>query len=142
MINPDKHIRKAFYNRLTAAGLQVFDTAVPKSYEPGPKYIIITNQTQVDDQLGRACTHRDCTIVLDLFVLQDLSYVSSAVMDDFYEQVMNLIDNTLQVENFQLHSIQRDGTPRNMPVNTGTLSILRKVITYRLRLKELTHVEP
>jgi hypothetical protein len=142
MINPDKHIRTAFYERLTAAGIKVYDSAIPKSVEAGDTYIVISNQTQLDDYLGRGCTHLDCTIVLDLTVLQDVSYISSSEMDDFYQQVMNLIDHTLEIAHFQLHSIQRDGTPRNLPVTTDTLSILRKIVTYRLRLKPLPVVEP
>ena len=141
MINPDKHIRKAFYTRLTSQGMQVFDKRVPKSYEPGAKYIVISSQTQVDDRLGRGCLHRDCTIVLDLFVLQDLSYVSSAVMDDYLEEVMNLIDSSLTIDHFTLHSLERDGTPRDLSFDTDTLSVLRKVVTYRLRLKDNPQAE-
>lgn len=142
MINPDKHIRKAFYERLTSAGLKVYDKRVPKSTQAGDAYIVISSQTQLDDYLGRGCTHLDCTIVLDLFVLQDISYVSSIPLDDLHEQVLNLIDSTLNIANFQLHDIRREGTARDLSFDTDTLSILRKVLTYRLRLKPLPIVEP
>jgi hypothetical protein len=142
MKNPDKYIRKAFLDALQPLNYSVYDKRVPKTLSP-LQYIILSSQTNVDNQLGRACRVQDCTIVLDLFVLQSLSYVSSAAIDDMLEQVLNAVNHTsIHVPYFQLNLIERDGTPRDLSFDTDTQSILRKVVTYRLEIEELTHVTP
>lgn len=142
MKNPDKYIRKAFLDALQPLSYGVYDKRVPKTVSPS-QYIVISSQTQLDNQLGRACKVQDCTIVLDLFVIQVLSYVKSAAIDDMWENVKNAINpSTIHIAGFQLNDIHVDGTPRPLDFDTDTQSILRKGITYRLEVEELIEVLP
>lgn len=137
MKNPDKHIRKAFNDALFPLGFSVYEKRVPKTASP-LQYILVSSQTNVDKALGRGCKVHDCTIVIDLFVMQSLSYVSSVAIDDMLEAVMNQVrKDTINIPFFQLNSIERDGTPKDLSFDTSVQSILRKVITYRLVVDEL-----
>lgn len=140
MVNPSTYIRKGIIDAMIAIGsnVPVYSGLVPKSVNPIPKrYIVLTSQTLQPTAMSKECYEWNATINLDVNHVNAQGYSSNEELDLIVEQVLNAM---------QIISIPEFQAPKNrhrlvnmvdLPIETETNSIQRKVLTYSFWLKRI-----
>ena len=135
MRNPDKWIRKYFYqtlNNIEVNGntISVYDSH--SSTNDSPALIVMSTQSGFEVDIHKCNTSIDCDIIIDIITRYPAQYGSQTFADDIKELVLNLTDN-IQIENFTLQEVELE-FPYVAPITTSTESIFRKLIKYNLKL--------
>ena len=138
MINPDKYIRKYFFDTLNN---QVVDTKTITVHDfraPINKdaYIIMINQSMTPN-LDNKCdiVSWNCFIILDVVTVYDNISGSRVLADNIKEMVMNQTQN-ISVDNFSVDEVTIS-YPDDLNTITNTQSIFRKLINYEFKLTQL-----
>lgn len=136
MINPDKHIRKYFYETLSGEDLLVFDSR--QGGEAVNQYVLMTTQTKVLEQGNKCVNNFDATIVLEIVDYQPKQgNTGSRVWIDDTEEKIILSYFNAEIDNF---AITNKNYNSNDLVTYGTNEIIkRKIITINFKLYQNEH---
>jgi len=138
MINPDKHIRKYFYDALNN---QVVDTKTITVHDyraPTNKdaYILMINQSMTPNRNNKCdIVSWNCYIILDVVTVYDNISGSRVLADNIKEMVMNNTQN-ISVDHFSVDDVNIT-YPDDLNLITNTQSIFRKLINYEFKLTQL-----
>jgi len=138
MINPDKYIRKYFYDTLNN---QVVDTKTITVHDfraPTNKdaYILMINQSMTPNRDHKCdIVSWNCFIILDVVTVYDNISGSRVLADNIKEMVMNQTQN-ISVDHFSVDDVKIT-YPDDLNLITNTQSIFRKLINYEFKLTQL-----
>jgi len=138
MINPDKHIRKYFFDALNnkvvnGKTITIHDYRAPFNSDA---YILMINQSMTPNRDNKCdIISWNCFIVLDVVTVFDNVYGSRVLADDIKEMVMNNTQN-IAIDNFSVDDVDIS-YPDDLNTITNTQSIFRKLINYEFKLTEL-----
>src|SRR5690606_23342761 len=107
MINPNKYVRIALINVLSAAtSISFYDTMLPRDVTPVPSsYGIIYNQTMSRYDVGKANHDWLCGVNIDLYDIGDLGSNNSDTIDDMEEDVLKALENGVDVNGFVVQAV-------------------------------------
>jgi hypothetical protein len=135
MRNPDKYIRKYFYDKLNGINvngniIHVYDVNAPVNEK---LLIILSTQSGSDDWETKCSIDKNRQITLDVITRYEGTAGSRALLDDIVEKVIDLTQK-ITIENFtvQYHNVSY---PSDMTMNAGTETIHRKLINYSIKIK-------
>lgn len=136
MKNPDKWIRKYFYQTLSnmvVNGLPVklYDTTTPNN---DSAIIVLSTQSGQDNWQTKCSVDKLRDINIDVITKYNGNVGSRVLLDDIIEEVLQRTEK-ITVENFivQFFNIS---FPLDLNQSTSTETIYRKIIKYSLKLKE------
>lgn len=140
MVNPTKYIRQGIIQTLTAQGITtpIYEDRVPKTVKPLPeKYILMTSPSLQPTVTSKDCYEWLTTINLDVNLVNEKGYSSGIDLDDEIEDLLNAI-SVLQIPNFNVpKNLHRLVNMTDLPIETPTQSIQRRVLTYEFWLKRI-----
>jgi len=136
MRNPDKYIRKYFFDTLNGMvvngkTIPVYDTNAPNN----EKFLVILSTQSGSDNWNSKCSvDKDREILIDV-VTRFNGLVGSRVMaDDIVEKILELTQD-IQIENFTTQYYNKS-FPADLTLTQSTETIHRKFINYQIKLKE------
>lgn len=138
MINPDKYIRKFFFDALNSKKVDgktitVHDFRAPLNSDA---YILMTNQSMTPNFDNKCDTVSwDCNITLDVVTVYNNVTGSRLLADNIKEMVMNETE-TISITNFNVDNF-RMSFPDDLNLITSTQSIFRKLINYEFKITQL-----
>lgn len=135
--NPDKHIRKAFYDLVTVNNITtIWDMNVTGDVYP-LDYIILSTQTKQDNQLSKCGGQWECSILLDLVTrfVGTGNTGSRVKVNDIEEAVIANI-NSLSIIGYKIFDIQLEQSTTFDNSNKGE-NIYRQLMRYRIVLNEI-----
>lgn len=138
MINPDKHIRKYFFDTLNnitvdTKNITIHDYRVPENRD---HYILMINQNMNPNRDNKCdIISWNCRITLDVVTIYKNGQGSRLFADNIKEKIMNLTQN-ISIDNFSVDEVEVD-YPDDIQTMTPTQSIFRKLINYEFKLTEL-----
>lgn len=138
MLNPDKYIRKYFFDTLNnidvnGNAITIHDYRVPTNKSA---YILMQNQSSDGDNQTKCDTDKyTCRITLDVVTIYPNGQGSRLLADDIKERVMNLTQS-ISIDNFHLQSVSIS-YPDDLHLITPTQNIFRKLINYELTLTQI-----
>jgi len=134
MVNPDKHIRKAFYdllNGMEVGGyvIRVYDTEVTGAANP-MHYILMHSQTKEPTNESKCGYQWDCTILLDVITrfTGTGNPGSRLLVNDIEEEIFNRVEGFALSDLFSIEwesSVSAD-------IKTNTENMFRQLIRYRI----------
>ena len=129
-MNPNKYIRLGIVTALeTATGWPVFDKNVPPDIDPQPTEYILVNSTTKGRFGDSKCGHEWlCSTQLDIISIQEKGYVSSEVVDDTEEAVLDVMP-ALQIPGFRT-KFTRLLDSRSMDVELPAQTNVRTVMVF------------
>lgn len=136
-MNPDKYIRKYFYdtlNNMVVNGktIPIYDFRIPND---GNAYVLMTSASKDEDLSYKCGMIWECRLLLDIVTI----YPSSAntgsrlLADDIQEKIIQLTQN-ISVNNFEVVKVERS-YPDDLNLTTETQNIFRKFIRFNIKLK-------
>lgn len=137
IFNPDKYIRKYFFeklNNITVSGkaVNIHDYRVPTNSDA---YILMQNQNSDEDNNTKCDSNKYiCRITLDVVTIYKNGQGSRLLADDIKEAVMNLTQS-IEIDNFILQDVSIS-YPDDLNLKTPTQEIFRKLIVYELILTQ------
>lgn len=138
MINPDKHIRKAFFDKLNNVKVDTKTITIHDFRAPtdSKNYILMINQSMNENRDNKCdIISWNCFITLDIVTIYDNMAGSRLFADNIKEKVMTETTN-LTVNNFSLDNMIIS-FPDDLNLVTNTQSIFRKLINYEFKLTQL-----
>ena len=136
MTNPDKYIRKFFFDKLNnivvnGKTISVHDFIAPENKN---EYILMTTQSRQENNESKCGVKWDCQIIIDVVTLYDGSAGSRLLADDIMNRVIELTtNNNIIIENHTFINCTRDFN--DLSIRTTTQSIFRKLVTFNLKIK-------
>ncbi len=136
MKNPDKWIRKYFYQTLSnlvvnGIAVKIYDTTTPNNDNV---LIVLSTQSGSDQHNNKCSVDKMRDINIDVITRYKGNVGSRALLDDIIEEILQRTDK-ITVENFivQYYNISY---PLDFNQSTTTETIYRKIIKYSLKLTE------
>ncbi len=135
MENPNKYIRKYFYETLNGIVVQGQTVKVYDSHTPNNDnfLIILSTQTGSEDWRDKCSIDKNRSINLDVIVRKVGNIGSRAMLDDIVEQIL-LRTKEIQIENFKVQHWQVT-LPTDLSISTTTETIYRQIINYNFNIK-------
>lgn len=143
MKNTSYPIRKAFYELLDGSlsyggsDVPVYDEVLQESAD---LYVIIGNQTK--GNRDNFCTFvSDCTLTLDIIQRSSFDFTKDAI-DSVHDQIGTLLSSSPGTHNlplqsgFQISAVTEDSFSYVPTLQAEQGYIIRKLITYRIRIVE------
>jgi hypothetical protein len=130
--NPNTPLRAGYIAAIKSdiPDTPVWAKKVPRSISPLPaEYILITSQTLNRTAIGKDCWEWLCSIVVDIVFQGPLGFSNTEKVDTIEEKVINAIESNLQVEGFQVKSVDLVQSI-TLDAETPTQSVERRVLTY------------
>lgn len=140
MVNPTKYVRAGIISTLNSAGITVpiYEERVPKNVIPHPNlYILLTSPGKVHNVQSKNEYEWLANVNVDINKVNPQGYAVGGNLEDLVGQVMTAIENV---------SFPVFGAPKNryhmfvneqpFTVETDTMSIQRRVLTYQFWLKK------
>jgi len=133
MVNPNKHVRKALYD-LISAEYQCFDMQVTGKINP-TQYVIISTQDKDIDKATKCGYIWEVATLLDIVCIYNgAGNVGSRVVnDDMENAILGLIEN-IEVDGYEVVNRSFE-FPSNLDSSTTTQTVYRNFIRVVLRLK-------
>lgn len=138
MINPSKHIRKFFFDRLNnivvdGKVITIHDYRIPENKNA---YILMINQSMSDGQNNKCDVLTwDARITLDVVTIYDNVSGSRLLADDIMERVMNETQS-INIGFFTVDKVSVE-YPDDIQLMTPTQNIYRKIIQYNFKLTQI-----
>lgn len=132
-MNPNKYIRKYFFDTLTTDGLSVFDSR--KGLDSQNFYVLLSTQSKIKEKGNKCSEYYDCTINLEIIQVspKEGNAVSRVSLDDAEEKIMDAYDS-LAIENF--NETEKNYTSTDL-VTYGVNEIIKRIIvTINFKLYE------
>lgn len=135
--NPDKHIRKAFYDLVTTNSITtIWDMNVTGDVYP-TDYIILSTQTKLDNQLSKCGGQWECSILLDLVTrFVGTGNTGSRVKVNDMEEALIANINSLSILGYDIFDLQLEQSTTFDNSNKGE-NIYRQLMRYRIVLNEI-----
>lgn len=135
MENPNKYIRKYFYETLNGIVVQGQTFKVYDSHTPNNDnfLIILSTQTGSEDWRDKCSIDKNRSINLDVIVRKSGNVGSRAMLDDIVEQIL-VRTKEIQIENFKVQHWQVT-LPTDLSISTTTETIYRQIINYNFNIK-------
>lgn len=136
MKNPDKWIRKYFYETLSnmvvnGNSVKIYDTTTPNNDNV---LIVLSTQSGQDKWQTKCSIDKIREINIDVITRYKANVGSRALLDDIIEEVLQRTEK-ITVENFIVQYFNIS-FPLDLNQSTSTETIYRKIIKYSLKLKE------
>lgn len=136
MKNPDKYIRKYFYETLSNMAVngipvKLYDTTTPNNDNV---LIVLSTQSGQDSWQTKCSVDKLRDINIDVITRYKGNVGSRALLDDIIEEILQRTDKIV-VENFIVQYFNIS-FPLDINQSTSTETIYRKIIKYSLKLKE------
>lgn len=135
MNNPDKYIRKYFYDTLSGMVINgkiipVYDSHTPNNDDYA---IILSTQSGSDDWMSKCSVDKNREIIIDIFTRYSGHVGSRAFLDDIVEETLERTKK-ITIENFtvQYYNVNY---PSDLTLVTNTETVFRKLINYSIKLK-------
>src|SRR5690606_3990988 len=130
MVNPNKHIRKAYILALADIGVPVWSVKVPKTIKPKPtRYVLISSQSKTETVRDKCGFEWLCVVTLDITSVQNLGDSDVAILDDIEEKILSRIDDELPVTGFIVKSaVVLESI--DVTLDTPNQSVERRIIMY------------
>lgn len=136
MKNPDKWIRKYFYQTLSnmvvsGNSVKIYDTTTPNNDNV---LIVLSTQSGSDQHNNKCSVDKMRDINIDVITRYKGNVGSRALLDDIIEEILQRTEK-IKVENFivQFYNVSY---PLDLNQSTSTETIYRKIIKYSLKLTE------
>jgi hypothetical protein len=136
MLNPDKYIRKYFYDTLTAEGLSVFDSR--KGTEINDFYVLLSTQSKLLQHGNKCVNNYDSTIIVEIIqVLPKQGNPGSRLaINDAEEKAIEAYLNA-EIEGFEITTKNYSSSDL---VTYGTNELINRVIlTINFKIYEHTN---
>lgn len=135
MENPNKYIRKYFYDNLNGIivngqPLKVYDSHTPNNDN---FLVILSTQTGSEDWQSKCSIDKNRSINLDVIVRKKGNVGSRAMLDDIVEQILARTKE-ISIENFKVQ-YWNITMPNDLSVSTTTETIYRQIINYNFNIK-------
>jgi len=133
--NPDKWIRKGVIDCLNTT-TPIHDIRVPGSEYPA-KYILLSTQTKLDNEISKCGGQWDCTILLDLIT----RYTGAGnqgdrvAVNDLEDEVILGMQDFI-ADGFSVFRISLESST-SLDNITDTMNIFRQLVRYRIILDEI-----
>lgn len=139
MRNPDKYLRAAYLEALTAAGLTVYLKKIPPSVSPIPQeYILITSQTKTTTERSKTDFEWISRITLNIVKINASGYASTTTVDDMEEICISVIESGFIMDTFAVKSTyQIDSMNLDIEGPNDTVTIERRVLLYEHWVSQL-----
>lgn len=136
MRNPDKYIRKYFFDTLNGMvvngkTIPVYDTNTPNDEK---FLVILSTQSGSDNRVSKCSLDIDREILIDVVTRFTGRVGSREMADDIVEKILELTQK-ITIENFTLQYYNKS-FPSDLTLNQSTETIHRKFINYQIKLKE------
>jgi len=136
MRNPDKYIRKYFFDTLNGMvvngkTIPVYDTNTPNNEK---FLVILSTQAGSDNWKSKCSVDKDREILIDVVTRFKGLVGSRAMADDIVEKILELTQN-IQIENFTIQYYNKS-FPTDLTLTQSAETIHRKFINYQIKLKE------
>jgi hypothetical protein len=124
MLNPDKYIRKYFYDTLTQEGLSVFDSRL--GLQKLDFYVLLSTQSKLLEQGNKCGLNYDSTIVIEIVDVtpKQGNQGSRVSLNDAEEKIINAYLNAV-IENFDITTKNYSTTDLS---TYGTNEIIKRTI--------------
>lgn len=131
MVNPNKHIRKAYIDQLADIGVPIWSHKVPKTVKPKPlKYVLISSQTKNETEKDKCGFEWLCSVTLDITSVLGQGQSNMAALDDLEELILSRIDDDLPVgEGFVVKSADIVES-RDVVFETQSQTVERRILIY------------
>lgn len=135
MENPNKYIRKYFYETLNGIIVNGQSVKVYDSHTPNNDnfLIILSTQTGSEDWQSKCSVDKNRSINLDVIVRKSGNVGSRAMLDDIVEQILSRTKE-IQIENFNVQ-YWNVTMPTDLTTSTSTETIYRQIINYNFNIK-------
>lgn len=135
MENPNKYIRKFFYNTLNGIVVGGQTIKVYDSHSPNNDNILIIlgTQTGSEDWQSKCSIDKNRSLNLDVIVRKSGNIGSRAMLDDIVEEILTRTKD-IQIENFTVQHYQVT-MPNDLSTSTTTETIYRQIINYNFNIK-------
>lgn len=135
MENPNKYIRKYFYETLNGIVVNGQSVKVYDSHTPNNDnfLIILSTQTGSEDWQSKCSVDKNRSINLDVIVRKSGNVGSRAMLDDIVEQILSRTKE-IQIENFNVQ-YWNVTMPTDLTTSTSTETIYRQIINYNFNIK-------
>lgn len=136
MKNPDKWIRKYFYQTLSnmvvnGIPVKLYDTTTPNK---DIAMIILSTQSGLDQQNNKCSVDKMRDINIDVITRYAGNVGSRALLDDIIEEILQRTGK-ITIEHFIVQYYNKS-YPLDLDQSTSTETIYRKIIKYSLKLTE------
>lgn len=128
-INPDKYIRKAYYDALKVYA-PVWEKKVPKDVAIPNKYYLISSQTRNETERKKCGYEWSCSIVIECVNIQPNGYADSTIINDMEQDLLSIIDSGLTIAGFDMKQTNFIDSI-SLDTETPTNSIYRRVVNYQ-----------
>lgn len=135
MENPNKYIRKYFYDTLNGIVVNGQTVKVYDSHTPNNDnfLIILSTQTGSEDWRDKCSIDKNRSINLDVIVRKSGNVGSRAMLDDIVEKILSRTKE-IEIENFKVQYWQVALT-NDLTTSTSTETIYRQIINYNFNIK-------
>jgi len=136
MLNPDKYIRKYFYDTLTADGLSIFDSR--KGTEINDFYVLLSTQSKLLQQGNKCVNNYDSTIIIEIIqvLAKQGNQGSRLAINDAEEKAIEAYLNA-EIEGFEITTKNYSSSDL---VTYGTNELINRVIlTINFKIYEHTN---
>lgn len=135
MENPNKYIRKYFFNTLNSIIVQGQTVKVYDSHTPNNDnfLIILSTQTGSEDWQSKCSIDKNRSINLDVIVRKSGNVGSRAMLDDIVEEILSRCKN-IEIENFKVQYFNVT-LPNDLSISTSTETIYRQIINFNFNIK-------
>lgn len=136
MKNPDKWIRKYFYQTLSnmvvnGIPVKLYDTTTPNK---DTAMIILSTQSGSDQQNNKCSVDKMRDINIDVITRYAGNVGSRVLLDDIIEEILQRTEK-ITIEHFIVQYYNKS-YPLDLDQSTSTETIYRKIIKYSLKLTE------
>jgi plastocyanin domain-containing protein len=133
MLNPDKYIRKYFYDYLISQGIACYDSR--QGLEYNTIYVLLSTQSKLLEQGNKCGLNYDATIVLEIIQVRPKqgNAGSRLVINDVEESVINAYISA-EIENFNITN--KDYSTTDLVTYGLNETIKRTIITINFKLYE------
>lgn len=136
MKNPDKWIRKYFYQTLSnmvvnGIPVKLYDTTTPNK---DTAMIILSTQSGSDQQNNKCYVDKMRDINIDVITRYAGNVGSRVLLDDIIEEILQRTEK-ITIDNFIVQYYNKS-YPLDLNQSTSTETIYRKIIKYSLKLTE------
>lgn len=135
MENPNKYIRKYFFDTLNGIIVQGKTVKVYDSHTPNNDnfLIILSTQTGSEDWQSKCSIDKNRSINLDVIVRKSGNVGSRAMLDDIVEEILSRCKN-IEIENFKVQYFNVT-MPNDLSISTSTETIYRQIINFNFNIK-------
>lgn len=130
-INPNKYVRAAYLAGMKDhLDVPAWDRRVPSSVVPlPPVYVLIASETRSKATRTKCGYDWLYSITLDIIQITERSTVNTSILDDIEEDIMNMIEDGLQVDKFEVRNSEIEQSI-DVSIETDTTTTSRKILTF------------